>query len=217
MAIINVAVDSGFTQIPNETARDTSLSLQARAILLYIRSLPHDWKIRPDHIAKENNINRKTLEKYLKELREAGYIEYVRYRDEKTSRLTGGDYMVYPYPKNKLEASNSKGLSITPNFGGVENLRRGNSGVHTKKESTKKESKSVSNTREAQKFETAPANFADRVMAELLADNLPASKKRYASLKIREYQERFPESISVADCWAYVVQAVSHQHGLTGS
>ncbi|MDD7805755.1 MAG: hypothetical protein PUP46_09415 [Endozoicomonas sp. (ex Botrylloides leachii)] len=75
MAIVNVSIESGFTQIPNETARDTNLSFQARGLLLYIRSLPHDWKIKPNQIAKENKINRKTLDKYLKELRDAGYIE----------------------------------------------------------------------------------------------------------------------------------------------
>lgn len=60
-------------------------------------------------------------------------------------------------------------------------------------------------------------NFSERVMAELLADRLPEHKHRYARLKIAEYQERFPESGSVADCYSYVVQAVTHQINLTGS
>ena len=59
-------------------------------------------------------------------------------------------------------------------------------------------------------------NFSEQVMAELLADHLPVHKHRYARLKIAEYQERFPESGSVADCYGYVVQAVTHQINLTG-
>lgn len=59
-------------------------------------------------------------------------------------------------------------------------------------------------------------NFSDRVMAELQSDHLPEHKYRYAKMKISEFQERFPESTSVADCWAYVVTAVNHQINLTG-
>ena len=58
--------------------------------------------------------------------------------------------------------------------------------------------------------------FYDRVMTELLADNLPASEKRYASLKIKEYQERWPESELVADCWSYVVKGINHKLSLIG-
>ena len=47
------------------------------------------------------------------------------------------------------------------------------------------------------------------------ADHLPKHKHCYARLKIEEYQERFPESDSVADCYGYVVQAVTHQINLT--
>ena len=71
------------------------------------------------------------------------------------------------------------------------------------------ESKSVNNSQLDQ-------NFSDRVMTELLTDHLPAKEKRYAGLKIREYQERFPDSESVADCWSYVVKAVKHKIELTG-
>lgn len=111
-----------------------------------------------------------------------------------------------------------KGQNDPIRKGQVDPIREGqNDPILYKNKNKKIVSKSVNNTREAQILNTEEISFADRVMAELLADNLPASKKRYADLKIREYQERFPDSLSVADCWAYVVQAVSHQHGLTGS
>ena len=58
--------------------------------------------------------------------------------------------------------------------------------------------------------------LADQVMTELLADNLPASEKRYAGMKIREYQDRWPDSGSVADCWSYVVKGINHKFNLTG-
>ena len=77
---------------------------------------------------------------------------------------------------------------------------------------------SQSTVRAREKFSANKSgNFSERVMAELLADHLPEHKHRYAQLKIEEYQERFPESGSVADCYGYVVQAVTHQINLTGS
>ena len=62
----------------------------------------------------------------------------------------------------------------------------------------------------------AVENFNDEVMAELMADKLPGEQVRYAGLKIREYQQRFADSDSVADCWAYVAKAVNHRIQMEG-
>ena len=62
-------------------------------------------------------------------------------------------------------------------------------------------------------------NFSDRVIAELSADGLdtlPPETVRYAKMKISEFQERFPHSGSVADCWSYVVRALDHRACLSG-
>ena len=77
-------------------------------------------------------------------------------------------------------------------------------------------SKSVTVTRARNFSADESENFSDRVMTELQSDNLPVHKYRYARMKISEYQERFPESTSVADCWSYVITAVKHQISLTG-
>ena len=83
-------------------------------------------------------------------------------------------------------------------------------------------SKSVNNTRETKNFESEQnkQSFSDKVMTELhvaTSGELSKSKRHYAQLKIQEYKDRFPSSESVADCWAYVVQAINHQYKLTGS
>lgn len=216
MAIIKPVYEIPYAQIPNKTLQDMSLSHTARSILFYLLSKPDNWKISKESLRKQMGIgSNNTMQKYVNELKKAGYLSYEK--TGKKGNLNTYDWYVYPEPQNQLQPTNTKGVSGDAVSGRPEKVRRTKTASLTNKELTNKESKSVSNTREAQKFETDPANLADRVMAELLADNLPANKKRYASLKIREYQERFPESASVADCWAYVVQAVSHQHGLTGS
>ncbi len=57
----------------------------------------------------------------------------------------------------------------------------------------------------------ARENLSDRVITELLTDQLPPKHERYARLKISEFQERWPNSESVADCWSYVATAVNHK------
>lgn len=75
-------------------------------------------------------------------------------------------------------------------------------------------SKSVNNTRAREKL--SDADFEKAVMLELMADYLPDQKVKYAQLKIREYITRFPDSQSIADCWAYTIKAVLHQIELNG-
>ncbi len=112
MAIYKAPVRENFTIIPNETHRDTSLSLQARGLLGYFLSLPDDWVIRPEHAAKENGIGRNTAYKIIKELREAGYILKVENRSSE-GKFSSGDYLVFRSQKDAtewLEAPENKGL-----------------------------------------------------------------------------------------------------------
>lgn len=223
MAIIKPVYEIPYAQIPNKTLQDMSLSHTARSILVYLLSKPDNWKVTNESLRKQVGIGSKgTFQKYINELKKSGYMEYRVEREN--GKLKGGDWFVYPEPQKPSEASDSK--ASTSSLKNREPAKQGtrSSGDIQIKRKTNKESKSVNNTREAQNFQTSDQksnlgeeHFADKVMTELLADNLPSSKKRYANLKIREYQERFPESSSVADCWAYVVQAVKHQYGLTGS
>ncbi len=145
MAIHKGPVREKFTQIPNATHQDTSLSLQCRGLLGYLISLPDDWVIRPEQLAKANGIAKNTAYKLIKE--------------------------------KKVSESTVRARDFSANQSEI---------------------------------------FAERVMAELLTSNLPERKHRYAQLKIKEFQERFPESASVADCYSYVEQAVIHQIALTG-
>ena len=188
MAFYREAVSDNFTVILNKTIQDQELSFEATGLLAFMLSLPPEWKYSREWlIAQKKNIGRDKLKRLLKELEETGYLvrKIVQGKDGK---ITGRDWIIKPL-KATDDAPSTVGLKTRP----TDNPSDGESAAINKTSKKNKESKSVSNTREAQKFEAAPANFADRVMTELLADNLPASKKRYASLKIREYQERFPE------------------------
>ena len=221
MAIRKEKQETGFAQIPNSTLQDFSISHQARSILLYLLSLPDDWKISRDSLSKQVGIGRTTLQKYISELRQAGYMRYEQNK-ESDGKIKGGDYVVCFTPQKTLQASDSKGETRGRNLRRLDEPAAGDHGHIQRKSSTKKESKSVNNTRVTQKISInlESESFESKVMDELdKATNgqLANSKKHYAKLKIQEYRERFPQSESVADCWAYVVQAINHQYSLTAS
>lgn len=66
-------------------------------------------------------------------------------------------------------------------------------------------------------FTSDRRKMAEQTWAELQIAGLCLGREQYAQLKIMEYQERFPESKAVADCFSYVKTAIEHQHSLTGS
>ena len=83
MAIVKGRFDSEFVTVYNATARDTSLSLQARGLLLYLLSLPDDWNVSRKQVAKDNNINEKIFQKCLKELKDKGYLGHINTQEER--------------------------------------------------------------------------------------------------------------------------------------
>ena len=140
MAIVKGSFESSFVTVYNKTARDTRLSLQARGLLLYLLSLPGDWKVSRKQLAKDNDLNEKTLQKYINELKEHGYATY--HKSKNNGRFTGGDYCIYPTPQKELQPSKINTSTVDPNFGSPEKPPAENLGLHTKKESYKENNSS---------------------------------------------------------------------------
>ncbi len=101
MAIHKGPVREQFTQIPNATHRDTSISLQARGLLGYLLSLPDDWIVRPKQLAEDNGIARNTAYKIINELKESGYIIQVQDRSV-SGKFGSGDYLVFRSKEDAL-------------------------------------------------------------------------------------------------------------------
>ena len=221
MGIFKARLSDQYTKIPNETLQDTSLSFEAKGLLVLILSLPENWEIHKSWLQKQApKCGQDKLKRLLKELTDTGYM-VKKVKQSEDGKLAGWDWFVYP--EKQLEAAKIEISTV-----GVKNRptvkpsdgKSGTTKKHKYKEKKHKYketiSESVTVTR-AQNFSVDRSkNFSDRVMAELQSDNLPVHKYRYAKMKISEFQERFPESTSVADCWSYVITAVKHQISLTG-
>ena len=178
--------------------------------------------VRPEQLAKANGIAKNTAYKLIKELKEAGYIFQVQKREE-SGKFSTGDYLVFRSLEDAAwYAESLENTGVEPCTKKRDAVKRDTVNCElTNKEVNKETEKQKVSQSTARARETFSANesgnFSERVMAELMVDHLPVHKHRYARLKIEEYQERFPESGSVADCYGYVVQAVTHQINLTGS
>lgn len=103
MAIYKAKPANPFTQIPNTTLQDISLSFEAKGLLVLILSLPEDWEIHKTWLrAQSPKCGRDKLDKSLKELQVLGYMRKEVKRGE-GGKLEGYDWFVYP--EKQLEAT----------------------------------------------------------------------------------------------------------------
>ena len=95
--IVKAKGQEKFVTIPNELARDNSLSLKARGLITYLLSMPTDWVIYKSKLHTQVNDGREGVNKAFNELVAAGYILEVKTIDTKTGQFIY-DYIVYPEP-----------------------------------------------------------------------------------------------------------------------
>ena len=88
MKIHRSTPDGDFAIIPNETLRDERLSFAARGHLVYLLSLPGDWKTNADDEAErarklraKRGEGREAMRRIYKELKDTGYMRLVRSAD----------------------------------------------------------------------------------------------------------------------------------------
>jgi hypothetical protein len=82
-----------FVIIDQRAIEDTRLSWAARGLLGYLLSRPDDWRVLINDLRKRGDLGRDGVYRLLRELREAGYVRFVRARD-RHGRIRGGTYLV---------------------------------------------------------------------------------------------------------------------------
>jgi hypothetical protein len=88
-----------FTPISNELIQNTSLTLEARALVMFIISLPESWIIYKGQVQRALNMNRTKFNRVWKECVDFGYIKVIKERIDRgrfnyhyliTDRLSDG-------------------------------------------------------------------------------------------------------------------------------
>ena len=84
---IRVEKNKNYTVIHNEFLRREDLSWKAKGMLAYILSLPDDWTINLDEIARHSTDGKSSFQSGWKELRDAGYVSRVPVKDNHTKKI----------------------------------------------------------------------------------------------------------------------------------
>ena len=98
MAVFKKRRTENFTTIHNHSLKNNNLSWKAKGILAYIMSLPEDWEIHTKELMKHASDGRDSLMSGIKELREHGYVDYKKYKDDDTGKFIH-NYDVYDEPQ----------------------------------------------------------------------------------------------------------------------
>ena len=92
-----VMVNKGFVSNPSLTAK-------AKGVLLYLLSLPDDWKIYEDEVVKHFKDGKCSIRSAIKELLATGYLSRVRLQKE-NGQLAGFEYTIREEPTTILRKS----------------------------------------------------------------------------------------------------------------
>jgi hypothetical protein len=92
--------NGNFTIVPNRVFEDDRLSVEAKGVLGYLLSRPHDWTIRLVQIGPTLKIGRDKLERIFKELIEAGYVLRGDQTRTKCQQWGPTEYIVLDQPEH---------------------------------------------------------------------------------------------------------------------
>ena len=78
MAILRSEIRNKYTSIPNTIIQCKDLSDGDFRLLIYLYSLPDKWKINQGYLGQEMGCSRININKKIKRIKEAGYLEIVK-------------------------------------------------------------------------------------------------------------------------------------------
>lgn len=123
--IFRVEKDKSYCTIKNDVFLDSRISWGAKGVLGYALTKPDDWDLYISEVTKNGIDKIDKVTKYFKELRLAGYIEYVVIREK--GKIIKTEYLIYEKPLHnnpvsfkttyqKRKERELKKLSLEPNL-----------------------------------------------------------------------------------------------------
>lgn len=95
-----------FVQIERSTLQDERLTWRARGLLAYLLSLPTDWTINFEHLAKRSPASAYQVRKTFKELEAHGYATLVRPRG-RGGLVKGSHWVIFETPRLRKQPPRS--------------------------------------------------------------------------------------------------------------
>ncbi|WP_217619938.1 helix-turn-helix domain-containing protein [Helicobacter pylori] len=98
----NLNIESNYTKTANNILIDSPLSRDARIVFITLSSLASSFNPRVEFLCKQLDMNAKTLNKYLKELVQKGFLKIIYYKNKLGKFLGKRAYILAP-TKEQLE------------------------------------------------------------------------------------------------------------------
>ncbi|WRF29810.1 helix-turn-helix domain-containing protein [Helicobacter pylori] len=98
----NLNVETNYTKTANSILIDSPLSRDARIVFITLSSLASSFNPRKEFLCKQLDMNAKTLNKYLKELVQKGFLKIIYYKNKLGKFLGKRAYILAP-TKEQLE------------------------------------------------------------------------------------------------------------------
>ena len=138
-----------FAVIPNITANDEQLSIDALGMLVFLLGKPNDWQVNIANLRKRFGIGRDRVYAILKELEGAGYMQKSQPKRGSNHRFSAVEYTVFDTPEaaksenieEPLPENTDAGISMTYGEAASVSAVYGKHGHIQKKDSTKPSSK----------------------------------------------------------------------------
>ncbi|WQZ92455.1 helix-turn-helix domain-containing protein [Helicobacter pylori] len=102
----NLNVESNYTKTANSILIDSPLSRDARIVFITLSSLASSFNPRKEFLCQQLDMNAKTLNKYLKELVQKGFLKIIYYKNKLGKFLGKRAYILAP-TKEQLEQDDS--------------------------------------------------------------------------------------------------------------
>ncbi|ANT45436.1 putative replication protein [Helicobacter phage Pt259G] len=102
----NLNVETNYTKTANSILIDSPLSRDARIVFITLSSLASSFNPRIEFLCKQLDMNAKTLNKYLKELVQKGFLKIIYYKNKLGKFLGKRAYILAP-TKEQLAQENS--------------------------------------------------------------------------------------------------------------
>ncbi len=102
----NLNVESNYTKTANSILINSPLSRDARIVFITLSSLASSFNPRVEFLCKQLDMNAKTLNKYLKELIQKGFLKIIYYKNKLGKFLGKKAYILAP-TKEQLAQENS--------------------------------------------------------------------------------------------------------------
>ncbi len=102
----NLNMESNYTKTANSILIDSPLSRDARIVFITLSSLASSFNPRKEFLCKQLDMNAKTLNKYLKELVQKGFLKIIYYKNKLGKFLGKRAYILAP-TKEQLEQDNT--------------------------------------------------------------------------------------------------------------